>query len=140
MSMFLKQNLNSLNYSNYSNYSNTLDVCFKYLESKNQLGNLSYILSISNNYFETVNYFFEIFSNILDEIVNVKGRNYLILSFFYDLVDLLKIKYNKNIHIIQFINACCGSIEKYMKNNIFSQKSNYELLNEIIKSKKPGFL
>ena len=127
MSLFLKNNLG---------FSSTPDVCFKYLESKNQLGNLPYILSISSNYLQTVDYFFGIFSNIFDEIVNIKGQNYLILSFFYDLVDLLKIKYNKNSYTIQTINACCKCIEEYMKENTFSQKSNYELLNEIIKVKK----
>ena len=127
MSMFLKKN------------SNFYTTSFDYLESNNQLGNLSYILSISHNYLETVDYFFGIFSNIFDEIVNIKGQNYIILSFFYDLVDLLKIKYNKNSYTIQTINNCCKCIEDYMKENIFSQKSNYQLLNEIIKEKKYAF-
>ena len=127
MSMFLKHNLG---------FYSSANACFNYLESKNQLGNLLYILSISHNYLETVDYFFGIFSNIFDEIVNIKGQNYLILSFFYDLVDLLKIKYNKSSHTIEIINACCDCVEEYMKKHTFSQKSNYELLNEIIKSKK----
>ena len=127
MSLYLKHNLG---------FSSSASVCFNYLESKNQLGNLLYILSISHNYLETVEYFFKIFSNIFDEIVNVKGQNYIILSFFYDLVDLLKIKYNKSSHTIEIINACCDCVEEYMKKHTFSQKSNYELLNEIIKSKK----
>ena len=127
MSLFLKNNLG---------FSSSASVCFNYLESKNQLGNLLYILSISHNYLETVEYFFKIFSNIFDEIVNVKGQNYIILPFFYDLVDLLKIKYNKSSYTIQTINACCKCVEEYMKENTFSQKINYELLNEIIKVKK----
>ena len=127
MSMFLKHNLG---------FSSSASVCFNYLESKNQLGNLSYILSISHNYLETVEYFFKIFSNIFDEIVNVKGQNYIILPFFYDLVDLLKIKYNKSCYTIETINACCKCVEEYMKEHTFSLKSNYELLNEIIKIKK----
>jgi hypothetical protein len=127
MSMFLKHNLG---------FSSSANLSFNYLESKNQLGNLSYILSISHNYLETVEYFFKIFSNILDEIINIKGKNYIILSFFYDLVDLLKIKYNKSSSTIQTINACCECVSDYMKEHTFSQKSNYELLNEIIKGKK----
>ena len=127
MSLFLKHNLG---------FSSSASVCFNYLESKNQLGNLSYISSISYNYKETVEYFFKIFSNILDEIVNIKGKNYIILSFFYDLVDLLKIKYNKSCYTIETINACCKCVEEYMKEHTFSLKSNYELLNEIIKGKK----
>lgn len=116
---------------------------YNYLVSLEQLGNIETIavlnalnvLGVSSNTDEnsknTISYIFSIFFNICEESNRII-KNYFMLIYFYDLVDLLKIKYEGHNFISQAIDMGLADIEQHMRENIHSEKTNYQLLKEII--------
>ena len=103
---------------------------FSILEITNQLGNVNCINSIKDAK-KLVDYVFGIFRKIFDQAYKITGNHYMILIYFYELIDLLKVKYNKTSFIIA-IHMCLDQIHTHMRDNMHSKKSNYELLSEVL--------
>ena len=103
---------------------------FNILERSNQLGNADYIISMKDAK-QVVQYVFRIFRKIFDQAYEITGNHYMILIYFYELVDLLKVKYNKSSFIIA-IHMCLYQVESHVSDNMHSKKSTYELLSEVL--------
>ena len=114
---------------------------FNYLDAAGELGTLETILLLNGdnlvehtreNSMNALDYIFSIFSNICEESHRIMQDHYSMLLYFYDCVDLLKVKYSLYNFIILAINMILENVENHMKNNINSEKTNYILLKEII--------
>ncbi len=107
-----------------------IKAAFSLLDGANELGIIEYIETIKDGK-KLADYVFTIFFRICEQSYKITGNHYTILLYFYELIDMLKIKYNKT-SFINAIHICLDHVETYMQENMHSQKSNYYLLRDVL--------